>query len=267
MTKYYVHDGTKQLGPFNLIELKDQDLSKLTPIWFEGLSDWKPLEQIPELVEVTKTPPSFNKNTPPPFFKIEEDNVPASKKAGQNNRLRVPLIAGCFVTVILIGWLVYANTSTAAIVDEVQQEQQTQDRLKAQQEDDQRRINEESTKRNMNYRNNWKQFIKVDNGSYRSNSLGGIYDLEVVVTNNTDYILDEVETHVTYIKSNGDTWKTIMVPVTNVLAHSKKSVPVEDVERGTSVEVSTSTILSKKMHFFYSDIYSSGDQYDPYFFK
>jgi hypothetical protein len=266
MTKYYVHNGTRQLGPFNLIELKGQNLSKLTPIWFEGQGDWRPLEQIPELLEVITTPPAFIKNTPPAFGKVEDDNAPFFNKA-PNNKLKFPLIVASFITIVLIGWLVYANTSNAAIIDEVQQEQQTQDRLKAQQEDDRRKLNAELTQKNMNYRNNWAKFIEVDHGGYRSNSLGGIYNLEVVVTNHTDYILDEVEAHVTYIKSNGSTWKTITVPVTNVLAHTKKSVPVEDVERCTSVEVSVNTVLSKKMHFFYSEGYSSGNRYDPYFFS
>ena len=130
---------------------------------------------------------------------------------------------------------------------------------------DRQRINAKITAKNANYRNNWSRFITANAGDYKFSSLGGIYDLEAVVQNQTDYPLDEVHISISYIKDNGKTYKTEYVTVYNVPANGKASMPAPDSDRGTSVSFEITDINSKKMHFLYSNSMEVEGKDDPYF--
>ena len=71
MRKYYIHNGTEQLGPFDLNELKDLNIHKETFIWYDGLKDWTSADKIEDFSDLLKTanPPTFNanKSMPPPI--------------------------------------------------------------------------------------------------------------------------------------------------------------------------------------------------------
>lgn len=60
MKKYYLHDGSVQSGPFEFNDLKEKQINKNTPVWFEGLSKWTIAGELPELTDLIK-------NVPPPF--------------------------------------------------------------------------------------------------------------------------------------------------------------------------------------------------------
>ncbi len=69
MKKYFYSDGINKFGPFPLEELKQKNITKETLIWFQGLNEWLPASNIPELDEffapssppsIIKDPPSFN---------------------------------------------------------------------------------------------------------------------------------------------------------------------------------------------------------------
>jgi hypothetical protein len=72
MKVYYLHDSSKQTGPFNLEELKTKTISNETFVWYEGMDDWKKASEIEELkvLFLRATPPEFNKEpiTPPVFI-------------------------------------------------------------------------------------------------------------------------------------------------------------------------------------------------------
>jgi hypothetical protein len=60
MTKYYIHDGEKQLGAFDKEELKAFKIQKHTPIWFEPLKDWTTAGEVEDLKDIFEnTPPEF----------------------------------------------------------------------------------------------------------------------------------------------------------------------------------------------------------------
>lgn len=70
MKKYFLHNGTDQQGPFDIEELKVKNISKETPIWYEGLTEWTNAEKIEELKTIFITvPPPFTTATPPPILK------------------------------------------------------------------------------------------------------------------------------------------------------------------------------------------------------
>lgn len=272
MRLYYFHDGQAERGPYQFHELQKEKLTRTTPIWYEGLDQWTTVECLQELAPLIQTPPPFNSRSsfsgPPPIngtgyhtgYPLAEEKPKSRWKIGLS-------ILGGLAIAYFIFALIYNNQTQAEALSELQFEQTIAKAEKDFQEDERKRINEELTKRNMEYRNNWPDYISAGTNDYRYSNLGGVYDLEVKVRNNTVYLLDEVVTVVSYVKSNGDIWKTIEVPVTNVPASGFKTVSVPDVERGTSVEIGIKSIVSKKMHFYMSEGYSSGNPEDPYFNK
>jgi hypothetical protein len=82
MKKYYIFNGTVQLGPFDLEDLKSQTITKDTPIWFEGLADWTiagKVEEISSLFDVPKPPPFRGNETVLPFKSEPNQQVLPSK--------------------------------------------------------------------------------------------------------------------------------------------------------------------------------------------
>jgi len=57
MKKYFYSDGKEKFGPFSFEELKNENITKETLIWFEGLEDWKPAKDISEFEEIFKLIP------------------------------------------------------------------------------------------------------------------------------------------------------------------------------------------------------------------
>ena len=68
MKKYFLHNGTESSGPFDLEELKAKRITKASPVWFEGMENWKTAGEIPELstIFVVVPPPitSFSEALP-----------------------------------------------------------------------------------------------------------------------------------------------------------------------------------------------------------
>ncbi|SHG40489.1 protein of unknown function [Flavobacterium micromati] len=49
MNSYFIHNGTESSGPFTLLELKAKEIVKTTPVWCEGMQDWKYAADVAEL--------------------------------------------------------------------------------------------------------------------------------------------------------------------------------------------------------------------------
>jgi hypothetical protein len=49
MKKYYLHNGIASSGPFSLEDLKIKQITKTTPVWFEGMEKWKYAKDLEEL--------------------------------------------------------------------------------------------------------------------------------------------------------------------------------------------------------------------------
>jgi len=78
MKKYYLHDGANQVGPFDVEELRARNVSRTTPVWSEGLHDWKHAEDFPELNAL------FASAGPPPFTGVKT-NVQAPPPPQQHH--------------------------------------------------------------------------------------------------------------------------------------------------------------------------------------
>jgi hypothetical protein len=270
MTNYYLHDGNQEQGPFDIEQLKSHGLKKETKIWHEGLEHWTTVGELEELKDLLnrKTPPPLNKTTeetkaPPKYSNPNSFSEPVAVKKKSN--LFPFLILILLIPGGIIGWLVYQNSQNAEIIHTIDDKVNTQESDKDNAEQERQRINSANTEKNMNYRNNWSNYIGATNNRYTYSEMGGISNLEIVVTNKTEYMLDEVEVLVSYVKSNGDDFKTETVTVYNIPANSTKSASAPESNRGTSVNIDIQGIVSRKMHFCYPA--DNGNPEDPYFCK
>lgn len=114
-------------------------------------------------------------------------------------------------------------------------------------------------------RNNWSALITVVRSGYTYREIGGIHDLFITVTNNTDYVLDHVETQISYIKTNGDIYKTETIPFFNIQPHSWMRNAAPDSKRGTRVGyLEIINIKSTGLNFCYSPGTWANNSPDPY---
>lgn len=75
MKKYYLHNGSENIGPFDIEELKEKKITRETPVWCEGMTDWKNAIEIDDLKSVLAS-------IPPPIKK--ENSIPEQKKTSKN---------------------------------------------------------------------------------------------------------------------------------------------------------------------------------------
>jgi len=114
-------------------------------------------------------------------------------------------------------------------------------------------------------RNNWFNYISVERSSYTYREIGGIYDLYITVTNNSDYILDQVETQISYIKSNGEIYKRETVIFNQIPPHHTQKLAAPESNRGTSVDnLEITSIRSEDLNFCYSPGSWANNSIDPY---
>lgn len=60
MKEYYYSDGIEKHGPFTLKELQNHKIESDTLIWTEGMEDWKPAKDLPQislLFDLSVSPP------------------------------------------------------------------------------------------------------------------------------------------------------------------------------------------------------------------
>lgn len=96
-------------------------------------------------------------------------------------------------------------------------------------------------------RKHWSKYITAQTSNYGYGMLGGINNLSVLLSNRSDYPVDEMVVKVSYIKGNGKPWKTKFITAHNLAAHTEKKQQVPKVNRGKSVEISIHKVVSKKM--------------------
>lgn len=103
MKKYFLHNGSESSGPFTLEELKEKNIVKTTPIWFDGLEHWKTAAEIPELTRLfVVTPPPFNSSS---------NTTPSPKKSKIVSEQKIlGLSKNTFVIVITILTLAIGTT-------------------------------------------------------------------------------------------------------------------------------------------------------------
>ena len=104
MKAYFIHLGQPE-GPYSIEELRVKNLSKDTPVWYEGLNDWSTIGQIPELRSIAKA-------TPPPFKTVGqseyeyqlamEEFFQEKRKISWGTILLVTLVVASFISLLVM---------------------------------------------------------------------------------------------------------------------------------------------------------------------
>ncbi|MBO9730401.1 MAG: hypothetical protein J7623_17305 [Chitinophaga sp.] len=116
----------------------------------------------------------------------------------------------------------------------------------------QQRVAGQFIERRAYYRRNWRQFIAVSAGEYRTGLLGGIKDLNIIVNNQTEYALDNIVVKVEYMRNNNDIFKTEQYTISNIPEKSTRSVAASNSRKGSKVNVTLISITSQPMNFCWS---------------
>jgi hypothetical protein len=271
MRTYYIHNGEREVGPLTIEDLKVLHVTAETPIWYEGLPEWTTAIKITEVktaLQLSVPPPAFgsSKVTPPPYSAGSALPPVKKSKLGRNVLIGIGVVVFGLISLALIGSAIddeydAGNNDGANNDSAIEAVPAVDEGLRA------------LTLKNREFRNNFEKYIRVSTNRYSVDTFGGISNLDVIVSNDTDYTLNEVTVNVDYIKDNGGIYKSEELIFYNVPAHQNVSLSAPDSPRGTSVDLRMDAIRSKKMHFcFYAmngrgQITEPANPIDPYFCK
>lgn len=272
-------NGQNQEGPFDIEQLKLLNINKDTPVWFEGIENWTTAEKVEDLKSILPTnvsPPKFvnptqnNFSATPPSFNNSSNNGNQNynhqNDIPKSNLKRNLIIGGVLlIGLVVIGFISNNSQSNSYGSEPSYNTDGTENSGVSAEETERQRINAAITKKNMNYRNNWQTYLTATTNQYQYREIGGIFNLAVIFTNNTDCVMDEIKVDVNYMKDSGGIYKTESVMFYNVLPGTQQSEQAPNSDRGTSVQLEVSQAYSKKMHFYYPS--NSGNNEDPYFYK
>lgn len=115
------------------------------------------------------------------------------------------------------------------------------------------------------YREHWQNYIHISLNDYKTGLLGGVHGIKVLVSNDTEFPLDNVVASIQYYRANGKLFKTEQVAVNNVKAKSSASASAPDSRKGMSVKLVLARITSQQMNFCWSkDKTAAPGERDPY---
>ncbi len=236
MRQYYIHDGSLEKGPFTLEQLKNETITSNTQVWYEGLAAWTTADQIEELRSLlaVKPPPLQVKVQPVSAVEHYEKNKKSSKAKYIWTALGI-------VAVVVIGTLIYSNNQSQQALNNLQNS--------VSQKESQEAIEK---LRQAETRNRWAQFVKLERGDYQSGVFGGISGLDLTILNTTEYVIDEIEVEVDYIKENGGVHKTEIVVFKNLPSNTKQTKYAPESSRGTSVDVRIKSVTAPAFNFCYN---------------
>jgi GYF domain 2 len=232
MKQYYLNNGENNSGPFNIKELKDQKITKDTPVWSNDMQNWKKAGEVDELKSILS-------NNPPPLKKIQKSEYQKPKKS---IFLKYLIIAISIIAFLAIGSNIISENNT-----------------------NQNNFIPEDDSINIQLRNNITSLVQVSTNQYSVNSFGGISNLDIIATNNTDYTIDEIKVAIAYIKKNDGVFKTEYLTFNNIQPKQNKSLSAPDSNRGLSVTLTKQSITSTDLNLCYNNSFTPavGDP-DPY---
>ena len=269
MRKYFIHNGQSEIGPFDFEQLREMQIKKDTPVWYDGIQDWTKannLEELKTIITSNTLPPKFQNftqqdiNSPifsKPIYEKNQDIAPVKKKKLWNIFIGIGILV--FVFIVLMLFTISKSDDNYNQNGEFIQSKNITPASNAEKE----RINLELTEKNRNFRNNFEKYIHVSTNQYKYNELGGISNLDVIVSNDTDYLLNEVNVNIDYIKDSGEIFKSENIILNNIPAHQNKSASAPESNRGTSVKTRMDAITSKKMHFCFFATNGIGTYSEP----
>lgn len=74
MPQYYFFDGSEQKGPFSKGDIIGETFPPETMVWFEGITEWRPITQVSDLASLVKKEPVPEVAVPPPTSIVSSDD-------------------------------------------------------------------------------------------------------------------------------------------------------------------------------------------------
>ena len=107
MKQFFYTDGKETFGPFSEIELKRENLSRDTKVWFYGLDDWTSLSEIAELSAVINSIPPDLPSSDASTKEIKtKETLPPLRQPKRENRNWYNWIIPVAV-ILIVGSLIY----------------------------------------------------------------------------------------------------------------------------------------------------------------
>jgi len=103
-------------------------------------------------------------------------------------------------------------------------------------------------------RQNIYQLVSVEGSPYKTGVLGGISNLELTISNNSLYPIDQVEVLVNYMNIEKKIVKKETIVINDVPAGEQKTIPVPKSKRGVSVTYSITKINSRALGLAHSGL-------------
>lgn len=187
----------------------------------------------------------------------------------KNKNLLIIVFAS--LSLILAIWLFYTSRVNSEKLTEIQNQVNAEKESDEAEKAEQKEKSDLLTKKNIEYRNNWEKYIQVlDDENYEKLSLGGIKNLEVTVTNETEYTLDQVEVKVYYILASGIMYETQEFSLYNIPAKGFKTEPAPasktnpqvNCVRGAKVMLEIKSVSAPEFKFCYP--HNNGNPKDQY---
>lgn len=196
----------------------------------------------------------------------------AAKQTGSKTRLWF-IVAGiiAFAALFAIGFAVEQNMShndasestsrtrgtqqeetTASRADEAKAERARKRRQEQEEAERQQREAEALEEAKRIARETVMDKIQVGHDGYSIGILGGISGLVVVVANNSDYLFEQIDVKVEYIKADGYVYTTRIVSFGYLGSHDSARLRAPDVDRGTSVQVYITAARSAELDLCYT---------------
>lgn len=282
-------NGQNQQGPLDIEQLKQINIKKDTPIWYEGIENWTTAEKVEDLKSILPSntvPPKYeipsqtNISNQPPIFKNQEEPIKKIVDSQQSNTNEIKSVPKSNIkrNLIIIGVLLFGALLLFMASSNSNDDYSTSENPEASAAEsadanyevisaayEKENANSALTQKNMNYRNNFQKYLTLSRNQFEYSELGGIYNLEITFTNNTDYVINNANVQVGYIQENGEYFKTEELQFANIQPNTQETLRAPDSERGLNVDYQFSEVYSKKLHFYYPS--NSGNEADPYFYK
>lgn len=102
------------------------------------------------------------------------------------------------------------------------------------------------------FRRNWKQYITLHTGDYKTGFLGGIRNLEITLRNQTEYPLDNAVVMVEYLRGNGSVFKSEPYTIHNIKEKGSQTIQASNSRKGSKVNIRLVSVTSQPMNFCWS---------------
>jgi hypothetical protein len=127
MKKYFYTDGIDKIGPFSIEELKQQNLTRETKVWYYGLENWTPLFEIDELKTISnQIPPALKGKLPNEVQQsIEESNainknVTINQPSKKRKLLKRSIVLSLIAFIVLsLSYFVFKNQKERVLYQKI----------------------------------------------------------------------------------------------------------------------------------------------------